>query len=91
MGILEDMMKSLDRIPIWKRLQEIPSEVDALKQRVLDLEGKLGGKWPGDVCKFCGARALRLSNARPINSNQMTEQRWKCETCERTEMRIVKP
>lgn len=90
MGVIEDIMKALDRIPVWKRLQEIPGEVDVLKQRVADLESRLGAKWPGDVCKFCGARTLRLSHTRPINSNQAIEQRWHCETCDKTETRLVR-
>jgi hypothetical protein len=28
MGMLEDILKALDRIPGWKRLQELPSEMD---------------------------------------------------------------
>ena len=31
MSLLDDVMKVLDRIPIWKRLGEVPSEVDDLK------------------------------------------------------------
>jgi hypothetical protein len=28
MGIIDDILKALDRIPVWRRLQEIPGEVD---------------------------------------------------------------
>jgi hypothetical protein len=63
MGFVEDVFKALDRIPIWKRLQELPSEVDQLKAKIADFETKLGGKWPPDVCKFCGERAARLANS----------------------------
>ena len=61
MGMIDDILKALDRIPTWKRLQEVPAEVDDLKRRVVELEAKLGGKWPPDVCKYCGARAVRLT------------------------------
>jgi hypothetical protein len=44
MGLLEDVMKALDRIPVWKRLQGVPAEVDSLKGRIAALEEKLGGK-----------------------------------------------
>lgn len=33
MGVLEDMLKALDRIPGWKRLQELPSEVEFKRLR----------------------------------------------------------
>jgi hypothetical protein len=42
MGIIDDILKALDRIPAWKRLQEVPSEVDQLKAKVAALEDKLG-------------------------------------------------
>jgi len=54
------MLSALDRIPIWKRLHQVPEEVDDLKARISALEAKLGGKWPADICRFCGARAARL-------------------------------
>ena len=60
MGVIEDMLKALDRIPGWKRLQEVPNEVDELKTKVAALEEKLGEKWPADICRHCGERAARL-------------------------------
>jgi hypothetical protein len=47
MGIIEDIFNALDRIPIWKRLQDVPAEVDKLKAQVAELEMKLGSNWPG--------------------------------------------
>ncbi|MFH0342813.1 MAG: hypothetical protein ACHBNF_11935 [Chromatiales bacterium] len=58
MGAIDDFLKMLDRIPIWRRLGEVPGEVDDLKRRVAELEQKLNGKWPPDVCEFCGTRAV---------------------------------
>jgi hypothetical protein len=66
MGIVDDILRALDRIPIWKRLQELPSEVDDLKARVAAFEDKLSGKWPPDVCRYCGARAARLVHSHLI-------------------------
>ena len=88
MGVLEDMLKALDRIPGWKRLQEIPSEVDELKKKVAALEEKLGGKWPPDVCRFCGERAMRLSATLGPSAGKMEEQ-WHCKECNKTEIRLV--
>ena len=34
MGIVDDILKALDRIPTWKRLHEVPSELDQLRAKV---------------------------------------------------------
>lgn len=79
MGILEDLLKALDRIPIWKRLQGIPKEVDELNQRIAALEEKLGGKWPGDVCPFCGAQAFRMERCDMHGQREV----WQCGECQK--------
>ena len=92
MGMVEDILKALDRIPAWKRLGELPPEVDDLKRRVASLEEKLQGKWPADVCKFCGARAVRMTATfGPINDKGHIEQNWECGECGKVEVRTTKP
>jgi hypothetical protein len=89
MGVLEDFNKMLERIPIWKRLGEVPGEVDDLKSRVAALEEKLGGKRPPDVCKYCGAQAVRMTgNWGPDNQGRM-QQNWTCGECKEQEVRLV--
>jgi hypothetical protein len=90
MGILEDMMKALDRIPGWKRLQEVPAEVDDLKRRLAALEEKLGGKWPPDVCRFCGEQAVRLQASFGPDAKGSMHENWHCSKCNNTEVRLVK-
>jgi hypothetical protein len=63
MGVLEDLLKALDRIPIWRRLQGLPVEVDDLKSRIELIEQKLGDTWPPDICRLCGKRAARLTGS----------------------------
>jgi hypothetical protein len=81
MGMLDDLLKALDRVPLWKRLGSVPSELDDLKQRVGAIEEKLGNKWPADVCKSCGERALRM-----IKSTANGET-WTCGACHNPEFR----
>lgn len=64
MGMLEDVMKALERLPIWKRLVGLPQEVEALQKRVAELERKLGPK-PGAECPMCGERAMKVIATRP--------------------------
>ena len=89
MGILEDMLNALDRIPGWKRLQEVPSEVDELKAKVAALEEKLGGKWPGDVCRFCGERAARVVHTH-VEKGGIICEAWECEKCHTRDFRYHK-
>ena len=89
-GILEDILSALERIPVWKRLQHLPGEVDGLQKRVSELEQKLGEKWPPEICKFCGARAARLANSYPVDSKGISREDWKCSECGRYEMRAHK-
>lgn len=91
MGLLDDILKALDRIPAWKRLQELPSEVEALRHRVTELEQKLGGKWPADVCRYCGERSLRLSDTFGPNEKGNMQEHWDCSACKQTDIRLVKP
>lgn len=64
MGILEDVMKTLERIPVWKRLTALPNEVEALQKRVAALEAKLGPK-TGQECPQCGEMAMKLMSSKP--------------------------
>ena len=91
MGLLEDILNALDRIPVWRRLQGLPPEVDELKKRIAALEEKLGDKWPADVCKFCGARAARLQNMLGPDTKGNMRQQWACAECNQIEDRPIKP
>ncbi|MEQ9448856.1 MAG: hypothetical protein RLN70_08100, partial [Rhodospirillaceae bacterium] len=89
MGLLEDILKTLDRVPIWRRLQQVPSEVDEMKQRIVALEDKLNGKWPADVCRFCGEQAVRLKNVIGPDAKGMLHESWVCEKCNGHDQRLT--
>jgi len=77
--MIDDILKALDRIPGWKRVQELPVEVDELKKRVAELEERLGTKWPGDICPYCGARAFRLERQDMHGQREI----WQCTECQK--------
>lgn len=91
MGIVDDTLKVLDRIPIWKRLGEVPAEVDGLMRRVAELEVKLNGKWPADVCRYCGERAVRLTTHRGPDARGIVTEHWTCGECQKVDHRRVAP
>ena len=91
MGIIEDILKALDRIPGWARIQQMPDEVDGLKKRISILEEALDSKHAPDFCRLCGARASRLYHVFGIDGKGNVREEWKCEQCNRSEDRYYKP
>lgn len=64
MGMIEDVLAALDRLPLWKRLRETPDRVERLEARVAALEAKLSGK-PGMLCPVCNAPAFARVASKP--------------------------
>lgn len=64
MGILEDVLRALERIPAWKRLQSAPQEIDQLKARVAALELRLAPA-TGDSCPKCRVMTFMLQRTVP--------------------------
>jgi hypothetical protein len=92
MGVVDDVLKYLERWDVWKRVTATPERMDALEKRVAELEAKLGDTSPGDLCRFCGKRTLRLHHVfGPDRHGKMREQ-WRCQDqgCNLHEERIAK-
>ena len=64
MGILEDVLRALERIPAWRRLQSAPQEIELLKARVTALEQHLAQP-AGDTCPKCRAMTFMLQQTVP--------------------------
>jgi predicted RNA-binding Zn-ribbon protein involved in translation (DUF1610 family) len=62
MGILEDVLSALERIPLWKRVSKLPGEYEALEMRVKALENRLSGP-KGLECPKCGEAKLMLQSS----------------------------
>ncbi|PPU41192.1 hypothetical protein [Xanthomonas arboricola] len=63
MGMLEDVIKALERIPLWKRVSVLPDQVEQLQERVAALEAQLAGK-PGALCPICNAAGFKRTRSR---------------------------
>lgn len=85
MGILEDVMKALERVPVWKRLNALPAEVDALRKRVDVLEARLAPS-KGDACPKCREMRFELIETRPEpepwGSMGAQETLYRCGACQ---------
>lgn len=89
MGLLEDIMKTLERIPTWKRLQDMPDALARLEQRVQQMEAQLGPD-AGDRCPKCKARTLQLMESHPhptFGRLGVLEDSLLCSNCGHAEMR----
>lgn len=89
MGLLEDIMKALDRIPAWKRLQQLPDEVARLERRVKQLESQL--EPGGNKCPKCGAMTFMLQSSRPMPGGLghlgVLQDQMRCTSCGHEEHR----
>ncbi|WP_157664427.1 hypothetical protein [Bordetella genomosp. 9] len=64
MGMIEDIMKALERIPAWKRVAALPAEIELLKNRIAALEAKLSPA-TGEQCPVCRAPAFKVISSGP--------------------------
>lgn len=90
MGILEDILSALDRIPLWKRLAKVPGEVDSLEARVKAIEEKLAGG-SGKLCPICNSVRFRVVSSSPTGFFDEVADFYKCEECGHSENRNRMP
>ena len=90
MGMIEDIMKALDRIPAWKRLVALPPEVERLQQRVAALEAQLAPA-TGDRCPKCRAMTFTLVESKPapgaLGKLGAMDDHFACTSCGYTDKR----
>ena len=65
MGLLEDIIRALERVPGWKRIAATPDDLDALKVRVEALEARLAPA-TGEICPKCRKPSFRVVSNRPM-------------------------
>lgn len=64
MGMLEDVLKALERIPVWRRVTALPDTVAALEARVRALEERLETS-SGSRCPMCQSSGFMRTASRP--------------------------
>jgi hypothetical protein len=88
MGVLEDILKALDRVEIWKEVQNTPQRVkknrgtgrEARRQMASGRLSLLWGAW----------RSPQPRDSASQHQGFMIED-WKCEKCGKTDVRAHKP
>lgn len=58
MGMIEDVMRALERIPLWKRVSALPDRFEQLEARLAAVEAQLAGN-AGPLCPLCNAPGFR--------------------------------
>ncbi|WP_027234700.1 ABC transporter C-terminal domain-containing protein [Leisingera caerulea] len=54
---VSDILKILDKAPIWTTLKEMPQRIEALEARVAELEAKPAKAEHLETCELCGKPA----------------------------------
>ena len=84
MEVIEDIMKALERIPLWKRLSSVPSEIEELKKRIAALEAKLSPA-KGEQCPRCKELTFTLTETLPMpgpfQALGAMEDHFECASC----------
>lgn len=89
MGMLEDVMKALERIPIWKRVIALPDRMDQLERRIAAIE-KLAAGGAIDGCPICNSFGfVRISTRKhpQFGAAGLMLDLFRCEECEHQEER----
>jgi uncharacterized protein with PIN domain len=90
MGLLEDIIRTLERVPGWKRIAAMPEEMDALKKRIDALEAKLAPA-TGEQCPICKSPTLRVIASAPhkhFGAMGTKEDTLRCDACGHQEARL---
>lgn len=89
MGILEDILSALERIPGWKRIKESPERIDALEQRLKAIERLMAGG-SGQLCPICNSPKFKRTASKPDPGFEFAgvmRDFYRCEECGHSENR----
>jgi hypothetical protein len=76
-----------------KEALEYGKRIATLEQRVSDLEAQRTDSAPAEHCRYCGERAVRLSDqsnyAKGTHPKRWTEETWTCGKCGKKDIRRI--
>jgi len=81
-----DLLKILDKIPLWKRISSLPDKYASLEKRVIELENKI--KYTPGTCPSCtssnfGVESMRRGEQKP------NLRKFACQDCGYSEIRTI--
>ena len=90
MSTTSELLGLLDKIPAWKRINEVPARIDTLEKRLADLEKKMAGG--GDICPRCKQPTFALIESKPddtFGELGFQKRTYKCEACGFSEKKLI--
>jgi hypothetical protein len=96
MSAIGDLVKLLDQIPIWRRINALPEQIEALQRRVQALEDEIKKRPAGERCPICEEGRLKVAKVEKhfqLGDLGIQMRTMKCDnpTCAHTEERIHDP
>lgn len=61
--MIKDINELLEKIPIWKKLVQLPDRLDGIEKRLKSIEDKMSGS--GELCPYCKQPTLQLLEIKP--------------------------
>jgi hypothetical protein len=95
MSVLEDILKALELVPKWKRIGELPKEMEELQERVRALEELLANA-KGDRCPKCRELTFTIQSSGPAPGalGRMAgwmQNQYACSACGYTKTDTIQP
>lgn len=90
MSTISDILKVLDKIPIWGKLKTLPDIVEDLETRIKRIENKLEGK-SGKLCPKCGSSNYTIAKSYPDPQFKFAGKNriiYKCPDCGHTRQAV---
>ncbi|MDE1714761.1 hypothetical protein PWG14_19905 (plasmid) [Chromobacterium amazonense] len=92
MSVLSELNTLLEKIPLWKRLQSMPQEIDELRKRIEQLESSMQPKGH-DSCPKCHQRTFELVRTEPdpvFRKLGVQRRVYECSSCHHSEFQQLK-
>lgn len=92
MSLMSDIVQALEGVDLWKRLKSAPGEIEALKERIDDLEERIEELAGRERCEYCRKRTLELQSMGPhptFGDMGARLAKYVCSACGKADERIL--
>jgi len=82
--MIKDINELLEKIPIWKKLVQLPDRLDGIEKRLKSIEDKMSGS--GELCPYCKQPTLQLLEIKPhklFGEAGLKVGSYKCNNCKK--------